>query len=471
MSKALAASSLQNIFFPAYKGHTFHRINLEYVVPLQALGRQRVYGLLDAGFRSNLRKLAGAEDALQSLRPQLETQVSLVSMQGLRLLSGREDLRKQLLTTSQGSFSLYRAGVEVDFASQKLSESLLTQGDSAQQRVLLAEHMLKDALRVNERNYRAHFELGWIYLFLFGRLHDAISRLGQAAVYAQPHDPAFALFAQRHLADACYGAGDYGAAIDISLGVVNQSKQDDLESLYECSRYMSATGANREAAQRLSYVVARSPVYYLQAQVEPDFASNAEVSGMLRDMRAVRVKRIQSYVHTHWKQNPMACLPLPDRIDSGDLFKQVVHQHVRVLSHLPYVTLSNRERQIGDLILNASQQRIMREVKQRSRHYERVAEQKRSRWGWVNQVGGALIHTSAVLLLAILMFYLFRIALGALGMGGVLGSDAVISRILGGMLLLGAVGITLFQFVPFGVKKLLRKQLELDNTLNLLRSP
>jgi hypothetical protein len=128
----------------------------------------------------------------------------------------------------------------------------------------------------------------------------------------------------------------------------------------------------------------------------------------------------------------MACLPLPDRIDSGDLFKQVVHQHVRVLSHLPYVTLSNRERQIGDLILNASQQRIMREVKQRSRHYERVAEQKRSRWGWVNQVGGALIHTSAVLLLAILMFYLFRIALGALGMGGVLGSDAVISRILGG---------------------------------------
>jgi hypothetical protein len=39
------------------------------------------------------------------------------------------------------------------------------------------------------------------------------------------------------------------------------------------------------------------------------------------------------------------------------------------------------------------------------------------------------------------------------------------------MLLLGAVGITLFQFVPFGVKKLLRKQLELDNTLNLLRSP
>jgi hypothetical protein len=152
MSKALAASSLQNIFFPAYKGHTFHRINLEYVVPLQALGRQRVYGLLDAGFRSNLRKLAGAEDALQSLRPQLETQVSLVSMQGLRLLSGREDLRKQLLTTSQGSFSLYRAGVEVDFASQKLSESLLTQGDSAQQRVLLAEHMLKDALRVNERN-------------------------------------------------------------------------------------------------------------------------------------------------------------------------------------------------------------------------------------------------------------------------------------------------------------------------------
>jgi tetratricopeptide (TPR) repeat protein len=470
MSKALAASQLQNIFFPAYKRHTFHRINLEYLVPLQALGRQHVYSLLDAGFRSNLSKVRGAEDALYSLRPQLETQAMHISMQGLRLSSGREDLRKQLLASSQGSFSQYRAGIEVDFANQKLSESLLVQGNGALQRVLLAEHMLKDALSVNGRNYRAHFELGWIYLFLFGKLPEAISHFGQAAVYAQAHDPAFALFAQRHLADACYGAGDYSAAIEISLGVVNQSRQDDLESLYECSRYLSAEGESREAAKRLSAVVARSPVYYLQAQVEPDFAGNGEIGGMLRDLRAVKVKRIQHYVQTHWKQNPMACFPLPDRIDSGDLFKQVVHQHVRVLSHLPYVTLDQREKQIGDLILNASQQRIMREVKQRSRHYERVAEQQRSRWGWVNQVGGVLIHTSAVLLLASLMFYLLRLTSGMFGLGALLGSDAVINRILGSMLLLGAAGITLFQFVPFGVKKLLRKQVELDNTLNLLQS-
>ncbi len=73
----------------------------------------------------------------------------------------------------------------------------------------------------------------------------------------------------------------------------------------------------------------------------------------------------------------MASLPLPDQIDSGALFKQVFQQHVRVMSHLPYVILSQREKQIGDRILDASHKRILREVRLRSRHYEQVAEQER----------------------------------------------------------------------------------------------
>lgn len=471
MSSALAACQLQGIFFPAHKRHTFHRINLEYLVPLQSLGRQHVFNLLDAGLRNNLRKVGNkAEDVLYSLRPQIETLASHVALQSVSLQRGRDELRKQLLVRSGGSFSLYRAGMEADFASQKLAESLLAQGDGAQQRVLLAEHMLKDALNVNERNFRAHFELGWIYVFLLGRLREAIFHLHQAAEYAQATDPAFALFARRHLADACYGAKDYSSAVEVSLSLVQRTKQDDLESWYECSRYLAAEGEHREAAQRLMQVVARSPVYYVQAQVEPDFAGSAAVQTMLCELRESKVRRIQAYVHTNWQQSPLAGLALPDRINSGELFKQVVKQHVQVLSHLPYVTLSQREQQIGKLIIEASQKRIVREVKQRSRHYETVVEQKRSRWGWVNQVGGFLIHTAAVLLLAALMFLLLRAVSNVFGIGGLLRSDTVLNTLLSAMLLLGVSGVTLLQFVPFGVKKLLRKQVELDNTLHVLRT-
>lgn len=470
MSKTFAACQLQGVFFPAHKQQTFHRINLEYLVPLQALGRQHVYSLLDAGLRSNLRKAGGADDVLHSLRPQLETLASHVSVQGLSLMQGREDLRKQLLARSQGSFSLYRASMGADFASKKLAESLVAEGQAAQQRVILAEHMLHDAVAANADNYRAHFELGWMYLFLLGKLERAATHFQAAVQHAQLLDPAFAQFARRHLADAYYGNGQFSAAVETALHATHALGLDDMESAYECARYLAAEGANNAAAERLAQVVARSPVYYVQAQMEPDFANNTEIGGMLRDLRSVRVKRIQTYVQTHWQQHPMAVLALPDQINSGDLFKQVVHQHVRVLSHLPYVTLSQREQQIGKLILAASQKRIVREVQHRSRHYEQVAEQQRSRWGWVNQIGGVLIHASAVLLLAALMFYLLRMVSGFFGIGGLLGSDEVINQLLGSMLLLGATGITLFQFVPFGVKRLLRKQVELDNTLHVLRS-
>ncbi len=470
MSNVLAACPLQEVFFPARKHHTFHRINLEYVVPLQALGRQHVYSLLDAGLRQNLRKFGSVDDVLASLRPQLETLASHVSAQGVRLLQGRTVTPRQLLGNSNGNFVQYRAGMGVNFASRKLSEALLAQGLDASQRVALAEYMLKEALEVNERDYRAHFELGWIYLFMLGRLEDALVHLGQAAIHAEAFDPDFANFALRHLADACYSAKNYSAAVEICQKAIYQSGTDDIEGWYECSRYLAAEGEQSSAAQRLSHVVARSPVYYVQAQAEPDFVGKVEISSMLQEMRSVRVRRIQSYVHTSWQSHPLAAFQLPDQINGTELFRQVVRQHARVLTHLPYVTLSQRERQIGDMILGASRKRIMREVMQRSRQYEQLAERQRSRWGWVNQLGGAFIHVSVVLLLAALISYLLRLVFGLLGMGGVFGLDSVIPPVLGGMLLLATVGSVLFQFVPFGVRKLLRKQVELDNTLHLLRS-
>lgn len=190
----------------------------------------------------------------------------------------------------------------------------------------------------------------------------------------------------------------------------------------------------------------------------------------MQDLRSVRVQRIQHYVHAQWQQNALASLALPDQIDSGALFQQVVEQHERVMTHLPYVTLSQREQQIGARILAASQQRIIREVRLRSRHYEQVAEKERQRWSWINQTGGLLVHLSTILLLASLMFYLLRFVLDLFGIGNLLDADAMVSNILGSMLLLGSAGTMLLQFVPWGMKKLLVKQMELDNTVSFLKS-
>lgn len=470
VTNGMSVSQAQGVFFPAHKQHVFHRINLEYLVPLQGMNRRGVYGLLNAGIRNNLRKFGTADDVVRSLRPQIEVLASHVSMQGLHLMRSREELRKQLLASGTINFPLYRAGMEADFASKKLSESLHEQGNVAQQQIAAAEQMLKHALEVNNHNHRAHFELGWIYLFMLDKLPEAAFHFRQAAQLAQDSDPAFSTFALRHLADAYYGIQDAGNAVETSLAVLKQNPRPDLENLYECSRYLAIAGDNEAAARQLAKVVGRSPVYYVQAQVEPDFANTEEIGGVLRDLRSIKLNRIQSYVHSNWKQSSLASLPLPDGIDSATLFRQVFQQHVRVMSHLPYVTLSQREKQIGDMILGASQKRIVREVRQRSRQYEQNMEKQRSRWSWVNQLGGVFIHASVVLLLGSLIFYLLRFTSGLFGVGSLLGSDAIITAVLGSMLLLGVIGVTLFQFVPFGVKKLLQKQVELDNTLHLLKT-
>ncbi|MEZ5534114.1 MAG: hypothetical protein R3F02_00685 [Thiolinea sp.] len=472
MQKGLEAGQVRAIFFPKRKQCTFHRINMEYLASLKAMNRDSIYALLNTGLQGNLRKMGGAQDVLSSLRPQLEDMAGDINSQGLRLQKEREHLRSHLSRKTGDNYSAYRAEVEVSFANKKLSDSLVLQTTQAHDNVLTAEHMLKDALRVNHRDYRAHFELGWTYLFLLDHQELAEFHLACAtkiAIEEDNHD--FAVFAKRHLADAHYGMGKYDEATASALNILQASKRTDKEYQYECARYLAAAGEVTTATHRLAALVAQSPVYYVKAQVEPDFVQHDRINEMLHDLRQVRVKRIQHYVHTSWQNHELSRLPLPDMIDPNSLFMQTFRKHVRVMTQLPYGTLAQREQQIGQLVVQDSQKRIMKEIHQRSRKYENISELKRQRWSWVNKTGGMCIHASVVLLLASLLFFAARYIAGSFGFGALLSADMLLNYIIFAGLSLMIVGAGLIQFVPFGSKKLLRKQIELDNTLKLLNAP
>nr|CAA6826812.1 MAG: Unknown protein [uncultured Thiotrichaceae bacterium] len=472
MQKGLEARQVRAIFFPQRKQFTFHRINMEYLASFKAMNRNSIYALLNTGLEGNLRKVGGSYDVLRSLRPQLEGMSGDINYQGLRLQKERDQLRAQLSQKTREGFSAYRAEVEIDLANQKLSESLELQTTQAHSNVLTAEHMLKDALRVDYRNYRAHFELGWTYLFLLDQQELAEFHLACAtkiAVEAGNHS--FAIFAKRHLADAHYGMQRYDEAAASAVNTIEASREVDKEYRYECARYMAVAGDVKKATHRLAALVAESPVYYVKAQVEPDFTQHDRVMEMLSDLKQVRVKRIQHFVRNSWQNHELSRVPLPDMIDPNSLFQQTFRKHIRVMSQLPYGTLAQREQQIGELVVKDSQKRIMKEIHQRSRKYEGFAELKRQRWSWINKIGGMSIHASVVLLMASLLFFAARYIAGSFGMSALLSADSLLNIVISIGLVLLVLGVGLIQFVPPGSKKLLRKQIELDNTLKLLSAP
>lgn len=96
MPAFMQANPMQAIVFPAYKAHTFHRINVEYLAPLQAMRREGIYKTLSRGIRTNLRKIGSEEDVVQSLRPQLEHLASHLSLQTLQLVQARQHLHSNL---------------------------------------------------------------------------------------------------------------------------------------------------------------------------------------------------------------------------------------------------------------------------------------------------------------------------------------------------------------------------------------
>nr|HPQ97564.1 hypothetical protein [Thiolinea sp.] len=72
MSEGLAGSQIRSIFFPRRKQHVFHRLNLEYLIPLKSMRRGSVHLLLETGLRTNLRTVGGSDEVIYSLRPQID---------------------------------------------------------------------------------------------------------------------------------------------------------------------------------------------------------------------------------------------------------------------------------------------------------------------------------------------------------------------------------------------------------------
>ena len=92
----MEANPIHTIVFPAYKAHTCHRINVEYLAPLQAMRRDGIYKTLTKGIRTNLRKIGSEDDVVHSLRPQLENLASHLSLQTLQLVQARQHLHSNL---------------------------------------------------------------------------------------------------------------------------------------------------------------------------------------------------------------------------------------------------------------------------------------------------------------------------------------------------------------------------------------
>lgn len=469
MTVGLEVRQLRAVLFPERKQYNFHRIHTEYLVLLRAIKRSGIRELIDSGLQGNLQGTRNGQDVLQSLRPQLDGQVTLLMLQNQRLQQEHNSLRDQLARKSREGFSAYRAEVGLDFASRQLNQALTLPEDEARERFITAEHILKDALRVNHRNYHAHFGLGWSYLFLVDQPERAEFHLGCAVRIArEERNLPLAVFSMRHLADVRYSLGKFEAAALLGREMVSLNDTDDEEPLYEFIRYMAAAGEVEEATRKLSELVSRSPVYFLQAQAEPDFIRHKSINTMLQTISQVRVERIQDYVRSTWQANHFARLPLPDGIDPDALVQQTFQKHIKVMSHLPHGILSQQEHQIGDLIVRDSEKRIMQEMRVRSQQYEQVNEHKRRRWSWINRTGGVMVHSAVILFLACLMYFLARYLVGTLNMGLWIGNVSIVNNLLMLTPILLVVGVILLQFAPIGSRNLLRKQAALDNALKIL---
>ena len=467
MPIGLEAQQVRAIFFPKRKHFVFHRINIEYLVPLKSLRRESIYRLLDLGLRNNLKAVGAEDDIILSLRPQLEHLAQRMAQQGLLLARQREDFRAQLVQQMQKGFHWYRAEVQADLANLKLAEALEVDQCEALEQVLTAEYLLKNTLYIDKENYRAHFELAWIYLTVLERLDLATEHFHQACHSAlQQGDSPFVNFTQRHLADTYYSRSRFGDAVEQALASLYHKTVTDLEVQYEYIRYLAAAGEVETATKRLGILIQESPIYYIQAQAEPDFQVHGDIKQLLQDLRQTRLDRVTHAVYTSWHNHPVAQMKLGNGVDSEAVFRGTLRQHIKVMNFLPYVPLKMSDNYLANLVINDSANKVMAELNTQLINCEQSVELVNQHSSWLHQAGSALLYSSVVLLIGCLVFLLIGWVLQSLGINLLAVSFNLIVSIILSVLPLLVMSLVLVSSIPKKTRQLLAKQHDLDGFLN-----
>lgn len=460
----LSAPLFLKFMYPVNTHKTFHRIQIEYAPVLKPLTFPLVYRLLESGVRHNLTlQQVAANQVLPSLRAPLELQAWQVAQQANHWRKERQALKQQLNHLSQTNFKLYRSRCEADFAQLKLGDALFGKTTESLE---LVEFSLRNALLVEPDNYRAHFELGWLYGNLLNRLDYAEFHYGRAVSLTRRDHPQFYLFALRHLADIRYRQQRFTEATELALEIGDQTTL--LEAHYELARYWAAIKEPEEALRVLHKVIETAPDYYVLAQVEPDFKPYDLIHGALLELREQRLDGIRHYVHKSWQNHPLSQLVLPDPLNANHLFKQVLQHHQRVMEYLPYSIISTRPQQIGDLVVRTSQRHLKRQVLDHVSMYDQQITKQQQRWSWINRLGGWLVHSAVVVLLAALLFMAIQLMLQLVGLGYLVTTPSYFNIVMGVVLVALFIGAMLIRYLPRKQKRALQKQYEFDKVLPLI---
>ena len=345
------------------------------------------------------------EDYLDKLLNALQNTHKMLSNSSEKL---REQFKTQPDTKSMDAFlrSLQayrkiRAALDLP-ASQSLSQF--------QQ----AEQLLKSSLEINDFDYIAYFQLGWLYLWILNQADKAEHFFELASTKSVDNDQPFYIFTQRHLAFTHFIKQQYVTAKQITQDIHNTKEtSDSTESAtllsYEQARYALYAYDTDDFVDKISHLSAQHPLYYLLIQTELPFQEQSNLHDLPEQIRSNKIQAIQKSFDQRWKRCPLRLIQMEEGCNVNRVYYRTLKHYLPELDNVAFTDLESQSQKLGDTVFQVTRANIATEIDKRFQKYTQEIEVKQSSYVWLHRIGKLLFSASLYIIVALLVLGIYLV--------------------------------------------------------------
>ena len=272
-----------------------------------------------------------------------------------------------------------------------------------------AARLLTSSLEINDFDYMAHFQLGWLYLWVLGEGDKATQCFDRAAIRSEKHDEYFHAFAARHLAFSYFINNNYSQALQVIQEARQFTEYEHVLVEYEHLIYALHAGEIEQVTENLEALSNDHSLYYLMIQTEPKFQENTSLKTLPETIRKNKIAAIKKRFDKRWENSSMRLIQMEEGCNVNRIYLHTVRKLMPELEDTPFIELDEQAKLLETKVFKLTQAGIANEIDKRHTLYTEQINTERSKYAWVNKLGKLIFTASLYIIIALLVLGLYLV--------------------------------------------------------------
>lgn len=272
-------------FFSQDRLKSYHRINVEYYLNLLNANQEVTNSIIYDGFKTSIEMMGILNDGINAI-------ISEISIQN-ETLSESKKILSDILDGIKNPRAV-EASEKARQAANNMSDACHL-GDSDRSGRLFDEaiDLLKQSIEINDYDYKAHFDMGWLCFYYLNDPKKAEYHYDTAVLRSIRKDVGFATFSLRHLAETRIILQDYNGALKAISEACELSNNSNNECLYEFIKILFLNNNDEDANKHFRILIQRNGAYFIAARHDNRLLGNKKFQADLLD---IFNKKLQKYI-------------------------------------------------------------------------------------------------------------------------------------------------------------------------------